>query len=616
MGQSGRIACLAMFIMCLTSCHRGGFQDNRDYFQSVYGLNVQPLHLLGSSFIGRVVDAQGNTLPYSKIYLKGSPLYTTSNQKGGFYLTGLKEGPNTVFIVSPNGLGRTLHVNLNENLWTEDNHIVLEKLIRMSGRVSSGAASVSEARLIVEGSPFSTLSNDEGQYILELPVGLYDFKAQHLLYNPFSMTGFDVKGDRVQDINLEPLSFPKVDLTLDQSENFVLRGLTTRINIHKNPSVRYMRVVSASRRVSEMNSVSSRWEDVKDHLVLQHKNPGFSFLHLQFMDQFGKMTDPIFISYYNTLYDRSWRLISGHITDALHIGKNEKVAFLGQTFRKIASTDNSPGAPPNEPVEGSAVGTANGMTFESVKIDAPVEIEPGAIIQGSAQFNRGLKLRGSLSHPIHWMLRTETGDEATVWVRGSDVQLHNARLQGGHMVFDGNYTNLSKAGQWQFENLQFEDTFLEFQKPHHQESSIWDVRFCTFIRSTVSFSNGGATAEPGVPSESTPFFLPPVPHTMSISVISSVFNHSNFQNALNSDSALNQSVDLTLEQNNFFGSLPNETYLSLTELNSGSEPHIQLKIEGNYFEDRTQIIDNFEIWRTHLGRILDEPMASSGAIFP
>src|SRR3712207_5163197 len=113
----------AVLLWILFGCSQGGFHDSRDYFQSIYGLSLQPLHLAGSSFIGRVVDPSGQPLPASRIFLQGSPLYTTSNGKGGFYLSGLHEGKNTIYILSANGLGRTLEIDVSEGQWVEDRAI-------------------------------------------------------------------------------------------------------------------------------------------------------------------------------------------------------------------------------------------------------------------------------------------------------------------------------------------------------------------------------------------------------------------------------------------------------------------------------------------------------------
>src|SRR5690349_10376861 len=117
------VAPIIVGLWFLWGCSQGSFQNSRDYFQSLYGLSPLPLSLTSASFIGRVVDEDGQPVPMARVYLKGVALYTTSNQKGGFLLSGLQDARSTIYISGGNGLGKTLDVDLTESRLIENEQI-------------------------------------------------------------------------------------------------------------------------------------------------------------------------------------------------------------------------------------------------------------------------------------------------------------------------------------------------------------------------------------------------------------------------------------------------------------------------------------------------------------
>ncbi|WP_141735025.1 carboxypeptidase-like regulatory domain-containing protein [Oligoflexus tunisiensis] len=599
------LALMFSVVWALWGCSQGGFQNSRDYFQSLYGLSPMPLSLSGRSFIGRVVDEEGHAVPMARIYLKGVPLYTTSNQKGGFLLSGLQDAHSTIYIIGGNGLGKTLNIELDEAHLIENEQIVLEKNVRVSGRVMSGAAPVSDARISMEGSPFTTNSDGEGQFVLELPTGDYRLEVQHLLYNPFELEQLPVAGDIVRNMDLEPLGFPTVELRLDKAEGSLIRGLSTTIQIDKSPSVRYMRVISHSFNIS--SELPSTWVEARDALALTHKGPGLSWLSLQFMDQFGKMTDPMNVSYYNTLYDTSWRLILGTVTEPLHIRKNEKVAFIGSVPPPHGATNSKPSIPGSPVVTASAdVGSGSSSIFSTV-INAPVDVEGGAILRGGAQFNHSLRLQGTEDHPVAWDLRGEAGESGTAWIRSSQGVMRHAQLQGGHLAFEPSFRSEIKDGLWQVEHSSFDRMQIAFSNGYTLDSMRIGFEFCFFGTSQLSFHSWGKSAETGdaVPTPELPAgFL----QDLSIALVSNTFQDSRLQNDGPDSADSEEQLAMVLEKNNFFGQVQPDYYLRLPKGILAHDAQVTLTAGENYFEFSEAIIANFPAWSPYLGKVLDQPL--------
>ncbi len=623
-GQNTSPFLLLLILGIILGCGKGGISDGHEYFLNVYGLQIKdPTKLPEQTVVGKSVNHKGEPVPFAKVFVHGSPVYTTTNEKGGFLIGNLPKGRQRLYILASSGIGRTLDLDNPEHAFLEINSIELESLQTLYGQVKSGSAPVPDTRLSIDGSPFSTVSDSEGNYMMEVPRGAYRLMANHMLYKPVAREGLELTSKSHFGVNLEPLGFPEVEIRIVGSEGHIVRGLTTRLKIQRSKDVRFMRTLYDSMINDPENKNNSSWVDFQQEIVLEQKRPGFRALSLQFMDVFGKVTDPINVRFYNTLYDQSWRIITESPQGPIDINRGEKVALIGQAekwsrlvLRSLSLADSDVETSTSEASRGTDTrtdATSSAAQTGALVFNFPVQIEAGATIHGSALFKQTVDFKGSQAAPIYWDTRDERGEQGFLTIQDPSSKINFTRFYGGLLFFQVGSSipkwEPKSVPAWSLKEIVFQD-----MKIYLSGDFSWIAEANRFISSLLVIDYGPQLPKT-IPSNTPASPIDPAPGALLPIGSIAIFKSEWIQSQINFERSGKVGL-LKFVKNNVLRQDPDNYWLNMPKDNALPTDYLSTDFQHNFFEDQSGIVKNYKDWEPFFKNPAQLPNPEAGASFP
>lgn len=435
-----------------TACSKGGFDDAYDRYLSLFGYPKIDVSEQRTAFLGRARLSSGEGAAWAKIYARDLnasteqyPVALLSNDKGGFLLRDLQPSRYGIFIIAPQGEGMMIEEELSGGKLQEREDLTLEPLVRLSGRVLlKNEATHSGINVYIPNTPFATFTDQNGYFYLDVPKGNYDLHAVKDNFITYSSGSFALTAGKAIHAELEPFPWPKGVLTLQSADPVVVRGMKTTVNIKVNESVRYMRLVPDGSS-SLLSYPSYDWQEVQDKVVVTYTGEGWHSLLFQFRDAYGKISDILPISFYNTKLDESWKFLYGRQRNPVTIRGTDKVMLLGQNRVGISANSggqrtsgaiipNGTSAESSLNVPSSSDGQVldSNQSIQALYFEDTVTVEAGATLRGAADFLGSVLLLGTKAKPILWGAAELSEQAGSVFYR--NVRLTYVQSDG--MSFD------------------------------------------------------------------------------------------------------------------------------------------------------------------------------------
>lgn len=409
----GIVAALALAL----SCARGSLTEDRDETLNIFGLSPFLADAADGGILGRVVDVNGDPIKGAKVSVRGDQkFFTTTNNKGGFFVGGLGPGSHELTVFSEQGVGSSFAFQTEAGVVTREPEILVQPLARVNGTVETKEPTHCCVHVYAAGTPFDATTDDEGHFFIDLPVGTYDFRAEHPLYQAVVLPHVAVDGDRDFDpIAMEPLPLPAGTVTPINDDPFVVRGNEVRLRVRTTPGVRKMRVrivtatLSGDATVSEAGGESDSgedgrsarasagaWRDVESEITVTAEPDSHVSAVFDFRDAFGNISDLVHVPLYFTDLDRTWQIVYGVKDEKLVVHSGAKVAFVQKSSAEGAS-DGALALNPLHPVPAAAVFVGDGP-----ELLGGLTVAAGAQLRGSARVMGDLRVEGSKAAPVVW----------------------------------------------------------------------------------------------------------------------------------------------------------------------------------------------------------------------
>ncbi|NRA63117.1 MAG: hypothetical protein HRU19_01470 [Pseudobacteriovorax sp.] len=579
------------FILLLTSCADGDFNNDRDQLKSVYGL-YEAIDEDAAGIVGRILDESGSPINKVKVFAHGDKQFVISNHQGGFYLP-FSGSVDTVYLMTDSNLGLSFKLHDQDNKLLILGDLTLKPLTALVGKVESGAAPLSGAKVSLEGTPYHTESDIGGRFALGVPPGDYTIVCEHLLYE--AIRGLQINLTEGDDllIKMEPLEFPSARIESQNTKNGVLRGKQLKLAIRASSGVRYMRIIES---YGQPIKGFENWNLVQPLVTLEQVDFGYSQIRMQFMDQFSRVTDPIDFAFFSTQYDESYRVFWGDYREPVTIGEGEKAIFMGQNYY---GSDQ-----PTVPVDNCTL-----LTCDSVALpDAPMMVQtrflsglkvlPGATIIGAADFYGDTEMLGTQDKPITWKMVEDPLGRGVVSFFG-ETHLNHQSIS--HGILNNHNASKLSIGFSEFDGVEISYRFDQGQLTRFERNSWTDSRL-SFVHPNSSVGNGSSGGESEAPPNPTP--SPANEPQGGLTLISNTF-----QNTIINGYAYETQSNwkIRIKQNNFFLPLETEFFIEAAPYFASEPEGLNLQSEDNYFESKARIIADYSIWQAILGPIAEKP---------
>lgn len=456
---------LSAFVVAL-ACSRGELSDDHDRYMNIFGLPLTGGIPNKGAFLGRALLADGNAAAWAQVDARRAgadaeahPVVTMTNEKGGFYLASLEPGSYDIYVRSPVGQATRYQAQVNGGDVTVVESIKLLPTARISGHAKLSNQPVHTGIVVnVPGTPFATFTDHEGAYYLDIPVGTYAFRADKDAFQPSETEPKEVSGDMTLDFLLEENPWPNGKVTAVTEDGFVVRGLKTTIKLEPVEGVRYYRL-SGEYKTAESSTARRAWKALTNEITLEFEREGVSSISVEFMDQYGKTSDQVYVRFFNTLKDQSWRVLHGEVKSQVVLTAGSKTLLLGsgqygymadsivgskaQQLSEESGTTEESSAQASEdtvPIDDGRFGNEYTLFWDAVTIEA------GAEIHGTAIFAGGLKVLGTKESPVVWTAgpTEQYGMHNTLNVTG-DVGISYAKFDGVDLETFGETANLVVA---------------------------------------------------------------------------------------------------------------------------------------------------------------------------
>jgi hypothetical protein len=486
-------ALLTALVLLSGACSDGGLDDARDHYMSVFGLPRAEPGVHKGGVIARALHTDGSPAAWAQVYARPeaegarrNPVPAMTNAKGGFYLGDLEPGAYQIFVLSPSSQGIDYHVDVKEGEIVENEGLALEALARVSGHVTlKNESSHTGVMIFVPGTPFSAFSDQDGSYYLDLPHGTYKLRAERDTFTPFESEALAVTGDREVDITLAPNPWPHGRVTIVGSEDgFVVRGLKTKLKIEPGPGVRRMRVRDGySERILAADGSGNDWPLVRRELELAYKAESLHSLQFEFMDAYGKKSEPVTVSFFNTKLDKSWTILHGTIKRPVMIPAGRKVRFVASDDIDL-STEISTGA--STTGSGLKFSRSTAARFDdaatvSVSGDdagtiftKAVTVEAGAVLRGGASFQGPLMVKGTRERPVVWNAGAREADDS-VSLYGPTLIRH-AKIQGVYFASSPLAQDRTEFEHVELAHFYVMQPFFKIMGPQSPGGGVWSFR--------------------------------------------------------------------------------------------------------------------------------------------
>lgn len=470
-GKKIRGLSLALAVFTAAACSDGTLEDRYDRYYNIFGLNYTPPPAGKAGIIGRVLLEEGSPAGWARVEIrpltKASPQAPSSaitNAKGGFYLGGIDPGPYKVFITTAASQGMSFEIDIHENEVIENAEIRLSRMIRLSGMATlKGEPAHAGILVFSPGSPFSALTDHEGNFYFEVPAGNYSMRAEKDNFIPWESGGaVAALVDAQVNIELLPNPWPDGKIGVDSGDGFIVRGKAVNLKMQAVAGVRYFRL-SNFRGAFDFRWIGKfqEWQPVTAGLTVTHSEDGFRSFDVMFMDSYGKQSKPLSVRYYTTSLAEDWVILHGLIKAPITITPGMKVAFINYDGHSGSSsdvpamsdeqedpadssdqTDSQPNPTGSDSIlangassdsVGSSPGTVDSVDFGQTVFYGTVTIGENTQIAGGAVFLGDLLVRGTANKPVVWKPETPEGNR---WVSATGPQAKIAGLISDGMNFD------------------------------------------------------------------------------------------------------------------------------------------------------------------------------------
>ncbi len=439
-------------LVAAIACSRGELSDNHDRYMNVFGLPLADSVPNKGAFLGRALLQDGAPAAWAQVDARQSgdtaqahPLVTMTNEKGGFFLGNLEPGAYDVYVRSPAGQATRYQAQVNGGDVTVVEAITLLPTARVSGHATLASQPVHTGIVVnVPGTPFATFTDHEGAYYLDLPVGTYTLRADKDAYQPFETEPQEIGSDTTLDFALEENPWPNGKVTVISEDGFIVHGLTTLLKLEPVEGVRYFRISGGGVVVANDGTVAKRsWRALTEQVDVQVEGEGATAISVEFMDQYGKTSDPITTRFYNTLKDHSWQFVYGTFRSSVKFAPGSKLFFLGSGDYYGGSEDATIA---NQGFQLTGLNSADGSTIDpddpgsqsSTVFLRDVTIQAGTEIEGSALFAGDLKVLGTKDHPVTWRgKKVGLYEYPRVTSLGGNSAFHYLNLSGATMATSG-----------------------------------------------------------------------------------------------------------------------------------------------------------------------------------
>lgn len=426
---------LILFTLVLIgACSSGGLDDLHDPYLAIFGIPKTGPAPQKAALLGRVVRVDGSSAAWAQVYARrvdegapsAQPVESLTNGKGGFLLPALDPGTWRLIATTPAGEGLVAEISLKEGELREESALNLTSLRRVTGKVELENEDVATGVLVyVPGTPFSSFSDADGFFALNLPEGAFKIRAEKDMFLPAEFDQLGLTGDQALALRLAANPWPDGHVTVKGAEagGRLVRSLSPTLVIGAVPGVKYMRMISTPTLADAKDYDALRkWQPVKKELTIALAREGYASATFEFIDDHGKESDPVDVNFIATALDPSWIVLFGYWKEPVTIKAGQKVAFFsdelpvslqGSTSSATATSatyetylaDTDSSAVPGEkssPKARESSPTDHPLRSGQARFAAAVTIEAGAEVRGGASFDGPLIVQGTKENPVFW----------------------------------------------------------------------------------------------------------------------------------------------------------------------------------------------------------------------